>query len=229
MSYLFFPSPTPLFPVLPPLTWSVHKKPVLASTVATAMSGRDAMLARAAYPRWSYILSYGGSNSWLRDQTQNIVMDPTLPGYEELEKISGLFLQCLGSYGEFFYDDPDDDSRSAQFITVSTGIATSVSYSVFYSWGTGPFTPPLTLPVGGLNTIDQVYVDGVPINQTLYPFTIDSTQTMITFTSGLPAGTITADFHFYQRCRFLDDKQEYDEFLRNLWKYKECRFETVKP
>ncbi len=229
MTYLFFPNPTPTFPVLPPLTWSVHKKPILASTVATSVTGRDVMLARAAYPRWSYILSYGGSNSWLRDETANINPDPSLSGYKEFREIAGLFLKCLGSYGEFFYDDPYDDSRSAQFIVNSPGDVGAISYPVFYSWGTGPYTPSLTLPVGGLNTIDNVYVNGVLIDQGIYPYNIDSTYTEIEFPNGAPTGVITADFHFYQRCRFLDDKQEFDQFLQNLWKYKECRFETVKP
>ena len=130
----------------------------MASRAVTAATGRQTQLACAAYPRWAFTLIYGGS-SWLREQTQNIIPDSTLSGFTELEQISGLWLLCQGAYGEFYYDDPDDDSRLAQ--AVGTGDGTTTSFPLFYQWGIGPTAPPLTIPVGGINTIDTVYFNGV--------------------------------------------------------------------
>lgn len=225
MSYLFFPVPTPVFPVLPPLTWSVHKKPILASRVTIGSTGRETQLASAVYPRWAFNLSYGGA-SWLRERTQNIVPDPYMNSFTELEQLSSLFLAVRGSYGEFYYEDPDDNSRLNQSVGLGTGIATT--FPLLFSWGFGPFTPSLTIPVGGIKAIDTVYFNGTPISSALYG--LDATNTKLVFLSAPGANVvITADFHFYFRCRFLEDNMDFSQWARNRWEAKEIRFESVKP
>lgn len=225
MAFIQFPNPTPIFPVLPPLAWSVHKKPILASRVTTAITGKATQLACAVYPRWAFTLTYGG-NSWLRDRTQNSTPDPTMGSYTEFEQLSGLFLACQGSYGEFYYDDPDDDSRSGQFIGQGNG--TSVSFPILCSWGSGPFSPPMYFVVGGVNVINAVYLNGVVVGAANY--SLDSTKTQLIFTSPPAAGAnITMDYSFYYRCRFLDDTLNFSQFAQNRWECKEVRFESVKP
>lgn len=222
LSYIFFPSPTPVFPALPSQSWSVHKKPILASSVVVGATGKEVQLARAAYPRWAFTLSYG----WLREQTQNTVPDATLLGFRELEQITGLFLLCKGSYGEFYFDDPEDDSRSANFVGWGDGVTTA--FQVYYTWGNGPFSPPMQIPVGGIKSMDAVYFGGVA--QSPGTYSLDSTNTMLVFATPPPAVTqITADFHFYFRCRFLDDHLNFGQFAKNKWELKEIRFESVKP
>ena len=239
MSFIQFPTPTPVFPVLPPLAWSVHKKPIMASRAITATTGRETQLACCVYPRWHFTLTYGGE-SWLRDQTQNSVPDPALPGLTELEQLSGLFLQCRGSYGEFYYSDPDDYSRSAQAVGIGDG--TTTTFPLTYSWGTGPFSPAMTVPVGGIERITAVYFNGsapgavssppapTPPPTTYYSWSMDATNTQLVFNYPPPAGAvITADFTFYFRCRFMDDTQEYSQWAQNLWEVQQVQFESVKP
>lgn len=225
LAYIFFPNPTPVFPVLAPLAWSVHKKPIASSRVVTSSSGRATQLACAVYPRWAFTLTYGG-NSWLRDQTQNIVPDVTKNGFTELEQISGLFLSCQGSYGEFYYTDPDDSSRSNQIVGTTDGV--NSAYQLYYQWGSGPFNPNFYIPVGGINTLDAVYLNGFLQQPNTY--TIDATNTKVVFNT-VPNSNIavTASFHFYFRCRFLDDNMNYSQFAQNLWENKEVKFESVKP
>ena len=226
MSYIFYPNPTPIFPTLVPLTWSVHKKPIMASRVSVGITGRNVQLACCAYPRWAFQLSYGGGSSWLRDKTQNITPDARLSAYTELEQISGLFLACLGAYGEFYYSDPDDNSRSNQ--AVGIGNASQTIFPLFYSWGTGPFSPSMTIPVGGIQAINNVYFNGVV--QSPSGYSLDATNTQLVFTSAPGSGVvITTDFQFYFRCRFLDDNLNFQEWAQNLWDMKEVRFESVKP
>jgi len=224
MSFVNFPSPTPIFPTLPPLTWSVHKKPILASREYIAASGREVQLAAAVYPRWAFTLTYGGS-SWLRDQTQNIVPDFTLAGFTEFQQISQLFLACRGAYGEFFYSDPEDNSRNGQVLGTYAANATS-TYVVVSNWGSGPFSPNLSFPVGGVNVLSAVYVSGHLISPTNY--SLDATRTKLTI-STVYSGPLTIDFSFYYRCRFLDDHMNYSQFAQNLWETREVRFESVKP
>lgn len=227
MSFINFPSPTPIFPVLSPLAWSVKKTPSILAKPSRAVSGREVQILRAVYPRFEFTLTYGGE-AWLREQTQNITPYAPLSGDVELAKLSGLFMQCLGAKGEFYYDDPDDDSRLAQAVGVGNGIQTT--FPLFFSWGTGPFSPSLTLPVLGINTIDAVYFNGV---RQFSGFSLDSTNTKLVFSSppglvGIVGPTITADFHFYWRCRFLADLEEYEQWAKNLWENRELKFQSVK-
>lgn len=226
MAYIFFPSPTPIFPTLPPLTWSVHKKPLMSSRATKAITGRGNQLACAIYPRWAFTLSYGNGNSWLREQTQNITPWAPLAGFTELEQLTGLFLACLGSYGEFYYNDPDDNSRLSQ--AVGTGDGSTKSFPLFVSWGNGPFTPSFTMPIGGINVINTVYFNGTPQSSSLY--TVDATNTEIVFGTAPGSGVVvTADFSFYFRCRFLEDQLQLSQWEKNLWDVKEVKFESVKP
>lgn len=226
MSFINYPSPTPIFPVLPPLSWSVHKKPIMSSNVVTATSGRETQLARAVYPRWAFVLNYAGA-SWLREQTQNIVVDAELAGFTEFEQISALFLKCLGAYGEFYYSDPSDNSRLTQDVAVANGLTDT--FQLYYTWGNGPFAPGFFAPVTGVQSIDAVYFNGLLQNPITY--TVDATNTKLVFVGGSPiSGTlITCSFHFYFRCRFLDDQANYSQWAKNLWENKEVRFESVKP
>lgn len=222
MGFIFYPVPTPVFPALTSQGWSVHKKPIMSSSVVIGATGKEVQLARAAYPRWSFILTYG----WLRDQTQNSVPDPTLIGFTELQQISGLFLLCKGAYGEFYFSDPDDNSRLANVVAIANGSQTV--FQIYYQWGNGPFSIPMTIPVGGIQSIDNVYFNGTLQSPSIY--TLDSTNTKLVFSSAPPVNTtITCDFHFYFRCRFLDDHLNFEEIVQNKWGLKEIRFESVKP
>lgn len=226
MGYIFFPDPTPVFPDLPPLTWSVHKKPIMSSTVITATTGRECQLARAVYPRWAFLLSYGGGNSWLRDETENIVSDPELPNLLEFHEISALWLACLGSYGEFYYNDPSDNSRALW--QAGIGDQNTTTYPLYFTWGTGPFSPPLLLPVQGIASLDAVYLDNVLQDPSTYG--VDATNTKLVFNSVVGLNTvILVSFHFYYRCRFLDDQIDFSQWAKNLWELKEIKFESVKP
>jgi hypothetical protein len=221
MAYINFPTPTPVFPTLEAEGWSVHKKPILASRVSIAMTGKEVQLAGAAFPRWAFTLTYG----WLRDQTQNTIIDREFLGFSEFQQVSGIFILCRGAYGEFFYNDPDDNSRSWQF--VGWGDGNTTSFRLFYQWGAGPATVPMTMPVGGINTIDKVYFNGIIQDPSSYG--LSPLRHRLVFNTPPPPGAgITADFHFYYRCRFLDDELKFEQFVRNRWALKEVRFESVK-
>lgn len=192
------------------------------------MTGRETLLMGTYFPRWQFTLTYGGS-SWLRDQTQNIIPDPTMNGRTEMQAISSLFLACQGSYGEFFYDDPDDDSRANQGFAI--GVAGQFTYPVPLTWGNGPFNPPFVTLVGfGVNVITSITQNGITVPSADY--SLDATFTKVTFTNAV--GISTGDvfhitFSFYYRCRFLDDTLDFNEWASNLWEAKEVIFETVKP
>lgn len=40
---------------------------------------------------------------------------------------------------------------------------------------------------------------------------------------------ITASFHYYFVCRFLEDMQDYEQFVENMWSLNECNFKSTFP
>jgi hypothetical protein len=207
--------PIYLYPQLPTLSFSIHKMPTFATIVSTHVSGREVTSPQQAYPLWEYTLTY----EVLRDQTQNqSIWQPNAP-FTELEQIAGLFLQCNGQYGWFYFDDFTDDSRASSYVAVADGI-TSV-FTVSRAFGPLGFSEP----VGGINQLTAVYFNGVSQSPSLYAVL----GNQIVFNSAPSAGVvITADFTFWYLCRFLEDQQDYEQFYYNLWTLKTCKFRSVK-
>ena len=229
MSYIGFPSnPPPLFPTLPVIGFPVHKKPYFATWEHKAVSGQAYQTARQVYPNWDFELQVA-DDAWFREQTQNNPLySPNAP-YTELEAVSQLFLSCFGAYGEFWYDDPEDNSSAGQLIGDGTGSWTS--FLIMRAWGTD--TLSRIEPVGGVNlgATTNVYLNGgSPISPTLYTVTNDLTGSHVNFTTAPSNGVaVTMDFSYYFRCRFKEDNQQYDQFMMNLWQARKIEFRSVKP
>lgn len=217
MTIFIYPDPTPVMPTLN--GFSVHKKPTFASVLAEAVSGRAVMGTNAAFPLWDFELTY----EVLRSQTQNRVPDTYYSPNVEFEAIASLFLACAGSYGRFWYDDPTDNSRTAQVIGTSDGV--SLTWQIIRTYGIGSVS--FTEPVGGLNdSLPYTFYDnGSPVAVTLA-----NNNRTITFAAPITAGhLITGDFSYYFYCRFLEDGADFEQFMHNLWSLRTLRFRSVKP
>ena len=94
-------TPPPL-PSLSGLGWSVHKKPIFSTIVASHVSGREVRDALYQNPIWQFELTVDG-------------MDSTSSTYaglggNSLQSLMGFFLQCQGQYLTFLYTDPTDNA-----------------------------------------------------------------------------------------------------------------------
>lgn len=228
MSYIGFPSnPPPLFPTLPVIGFPVQKKPYFATWEHKAVSGQAWQTARQVYPNWDFELQVE-DDAWFREQTQNNPIYSANAPYTELEAVSQLFLSCFGAYGEFWYDDQEDDSRTSQYIAPGDG--SNTSFRVIRTWGVYPLAR--VEPVGGVNLGSTInaYIGGVLQNSSSYTVTNDLTGSHINFTTPPSYGAvISMDFSFYFRCRFMEDNQQYDQFMMNLWQARKISFRSVKP
>ena len=228
MSYTNFPSPTPVFPFLPVQGFPVHKRPVFTSWQHRSVTGKQYQTFRQVYPNWQFELQYA-QDSWLREQTQNIVLFSPNSPYVEFETISQLFLSCQGKFGEFYYDDLEDDSRLGEDIGV--GDSSTQHFRISRTWGSGALAR--IEPVGGINLggITNVYLNGgAAISPSLYTVTNDLDGSHLNFITPPGSGVvITMDFSFYYRCRWMDDVEQYDQWARNLWNFGKCSFQSVKP
>jgi hypothetical protein len=218
MSFIMFPgkdyASTPLAPVTPSSeTYPVERTPTFAVSQSRSVNGIVRTLRRQAFPLWEFKL-----NLPLRDQTRNQTVLPpgfNVAGHTDLQQWQDLFQRCLSSYGQFFFDYVDDNSRLA--VPLATG---GIPFGPQYVLG--PTTDGYSTlyipmiyrtagnyrgyePCGGIASIEAVY--GTDISYSIDP----AVGQGILFEDVPPAGlTLTADVHFYYRCHFTDDEQMWE-------------------
>jgi hypothetical protein len=197
----------PTFPSLP-VGWSVHKKPTFRTLVADAASGREIRASLYQYPLWEFELTFEG-----------LAADSSFPGLgaQSLQSLMGFFLQCQGQFGPFLYIDPSDNSATLQ--PVGSGDGATLS-----------FIMPRTLggfaePVGWVTSIANVYVNGV--NQAS-GWSLTTPNALVFATAPGVGAAITATFSYAFVCRFLEDVQDFEEFMQNLWALESLKFRSLR-
>lgn len=199
----------PSFPALAGQGWSVHKKPMFSTRVASHVSGREARTPFYSYPLYEFEVKIEGLDSngtW------------TGLGVNSLQSLMGLYLQCQGQFGTFLYTDPTDDTATGQALAIGDGATTA--FTLVRTLG------GFTDPVGWVLSIGHVYLNGVnqPSGWTL------TAPNILTFSTAPGAGVaITADFTYAFNCRFLDDQEDFENFMSGLWQVQSLKFRSVKP
>ncbi|MGO9008083.1 MAG: DUF2460 domain-containing protein [Beijerinckiaceae bacterium] len=199
----------PSFPVLAGQGWSVHKRPTFSTRVASHVSGREVRQSLYAYTLYEFELTFDG-----------LASGSSFPGLgsDSLQSLMGLFLQVEGQYGTFLYTDPTDNGVTGQGIAIGDGETTSFTFMRTL----GGFIEP----VSWVASVANVYLNGTP-QDAGWSLTQPNT---LTFSSAPGASVvITADFSYAFVCRFLDDVEDFEEFMAGLWKVDALKFRSVKP
>ena len=202
-----------IFPALPGLAWSVTKTPTFQTRIQRAVSGRELRALDYPYPLWQFALVY----DFLRDNPQ--------AGYDELRTLLGFFMLCQGAFGTFLFQDPSDFQVAGQ--QIGTGDASRTVFQLQRAMGAmlpgGGFLEPITAP----NVVSTIYLNG--ITQAPATYSVDPATGLVTFDTAPGSGLIiTADFTYYFRCRFIDDKYDFENFMRHLWQLKKLTFISVR-
>lgn len=202
------PAP-PFFPALPGQSWPVHKKPSFSTRVASHVSGREVRSPFYANGLYEFELTFEGLAS--NDSYSGL-------GTNSLQSLMGLYIQSQGQYGTFLYIDPDDNTVTGQ--AIATGNGTQMDFTFVRTLGGA------TEPASWVTSVAHIYLDGV--NQpTGWSAPAPNTLHFTTAPGNLVA--ITADFSYAFECRFLDDQNDFEEFMNGLWKVQSLKFRSVKP
>ena len=132
---------------------------------------------------------------------------------------------CQGAFGTFLFQDPSDSYVIGQQIGV--GNASTAVFQLQRTMGAmlpgGGFLEPITAP----NIVRAIYFNGITQDPTTY--NVDPASGLVTFGTAPSSGlTITTDFTYYFRCRFIDDKYEFENFMFRLWQLKKLTFISVR-
>jgi uncharacterized protein (TIGR02217 family) len=202
-----------IFPTLPGLAWSVTKTPTFQTRIQRAVSGRELRAVDYPYPLWQFALVY----DFLRDNPA--------AGYDELRTLLGFFMLCQGAFGTFLFQDPSDFQVTGQQIGIGDASTTvfQLQRAMGASLAGGGFMEPIVAP----NAVLAIYVNGIVQAPTTY--SVDPTTGLVTFSTAPGSGlVIMADFTYYFRCRFVDDKYDFENFMFRLWQLKKLTFISVR-
>jgi hypothetical protein len=198
----------PSFPTLAGLGWSVHKKPVFSTIVASHVSGREVRDALYQNPIWQFELTIDGMDS-------STGFYPNL-GAQSQQALLGFFLSCQGQYSTFLYTDPTDNSVTGGAIATGDGTTTTFTFSRYM----GTFFEP----VGWVTSVSSVEVNSSVVSDWSL-----STPNSLVFSSAPASGAqITATFEYAFQCRFSDDDMDFEQFMQNLWSVESVRFQSVR-
>lgn len=196
--------------------WSVHKRPTFSTRVASHVSGRETRTPFYSYPIYEFEVTIDGL-----DALGNF---PGL-GVDSLQSLFGFYLQCQGQFGTFLYIDPTDSYVVGQ--TIATGDGATTAFTMVRTFG------GFTEPVGWVLTSPPpvIYDNGTPVSSNAYTLAAPSgANNVLTFaTPPISGHVITANFSFAYQCRFLDDQNDFEEFMQGLWSVQSLKFRSVKP
>jgi uncharacterized protein (TIGR02217 family) len=203
-------STPPSFPTLVGQGWSVHKRPVFSTRVASHVSGREVRDALYAHTLYEYELVFNALSS---SSTQFATL-----GAGSLQTLMGFFLSMQGQFGTFLYNDPSDGAVTGQ--SLGSGDGATENFTFVRSLG------GFAEPVGWVTGTPTIYVNGTPLAS---GFTITAPNTLTFASAPANGAAITADFTYAFQCRFLDDALDFENFMQNLWAVKSVKFRSVKP
>lgn len=208
------PLPTyPVFPVLNQLGWSVMRSPVFNTLVSLHASGKEIRSPRAVYPRWEFTLTYEGLKS---------------DGAQSFQALFSFFQSMKGRGNRFAFTDPENNTVTAGFIGTGDGFRTN--FTLCRSVGLN-----YEEPVGFINSLTAVYVNGVLVDPADYQLwynngITNNTYPQVLFDTPVADGAVvTADFSYYFLCRFYDDTMTFEEFMKHFHEARSVKFITVKP
>jgi len=196
----------PIFPTLAGQTFST-KRPITATHVAEHDSGRTV---RTALYQGLYEFEVG-----FEALASDAACNPSL-GAQSLQAVMGLYLQCCGSYGAFLYVDPNDSAETNQ--TIAAGDGATTQFTFVRSIGAGLDSDFYVTGVTG------VAVNGVAVSN----WSLVAPNLLSFSAPPLSGATITASFAYAFVCRFLEDSQDFENFMQNLWAAKSVKFRSVR-
>ena len=199
----------PSFPTLAGQGWSVHKKPMFATIVASHVSGREVRDALYENPIWEFELTFDGLNS--------ASSYPGL-GANSLQALMGLFLSCRGQFWDLPLYRPDRQRRD--------GGRHRDRRRGDHDLHLRPLSR-LVLRAGRLGD-DRLERLSQRRQPGLGLVADDAEQPRLRHPAGQYGVAITATFAYAFQCRFDADDLDFEEFMQNLWSAKSVKFRSVQ-
>lgn len=201
----------PTFPTIPE-SFPVKVTPVFDTVLGTMKSLREMRVAQRQVSLWEFEIPF----EEMRDQTQNQTAYTPFSGLTQYQQLCQTFMSAYGQGGIFLFNAPWDNSRTNQ--TIGIGDGSTYVFTIYRQWGISPSA--LNEPIGFINTVTNVKVNGVTVSSSQYYAQANKLYFIDTGGGTHPPAanaTITMSFGFYYLCSFVEDEQDFEEFAKNRW------------
>lgn len=197
----------PVFPQLPGQGWPLTRSPMWQTGVQTTQSGRELRASYMSYPRYKWSATF----EVLR----------TAASLTEFQQLLAFFNAAAGQFGQFVFNDPDDNTATAQAFGLGDG--STKQFQVTKSYG------GYVEPVGFINSGQSIFINGTL--QSAATYTLNSPYNgWITFTTAPGSGLgLSWSGTYGYVCRFLADTYDFDRFMNLLYSVKKLEFISCKP
>jgi uncharacterized protein (TIGR02217 family) len=194
-----------IFPQFAGLKMDRTKTPEWKTVIHQAVSGKESRSAFMSFPIWNFTLCY----EVLRADV----------AYNELKQIMSFYNERQGSYDSFLYNDKYDNTVTNQGFGTGTGSQTKFQLvRNLYNW---------IEPVQNVQGTPTIKKNGTALIAGT-DYTIGDTG-IVTFTVAPNLGdALTWEGLFYYRVRFVNDTQDFDQFMYNLWEVKQINLRSIK-
>lgn len=183
-----------VFPTLPGLQWSIVKTPIFRTQIQQALSGREFGVSYRQHPLFRYELSY----EVLRDDVT-----------AELTTLMGFFMARRGRYQSFRFWDPQANSVTGhKFFNGFASLNGSYQLYGTYAGVSLPVSDPIAIEVRS----------GNPTSGPLIEHTVNSAGRVTLLGSPQGQEGLFWTGTYYQRVRFDDDEQDFENFMERLWR-----------
>ena len=199
-----------IFPTLPGEKMAFEMAPLFDTRIQKSESGKEISIAKQAYPRWEFTLNWD-----IIRQNVNVAT------YTELRTLVGHFLKARGSWDDWLYAHPEDNSVVvAQAIGAGSGVA-GQTFQLVRDYG------GFVEPVQNVNGAIVLKVGGV--TQTVATnYTVSALGIVTSVTAFTNAAAVTWTGSFYYRCRFTEDQVRFARFMNNFWEVRQLKFISRK-
>lgn len=199
MTYPSFPSIKLLMPL--------KRKPMWSSLKQKAISGRQTRISLWSYPCWQY-------------EVKTEVLR-TASAFAEYQSLVGFFNSLNAGVGMFTYNDPSDNTATAQGFGVGDGATTVFQLVRTLGGYTEPVFAPITVSISA-----QTSGGTTAVSSSAY--SIGPTGA-VTFTTAPAAGTtVLWTGTFAWLCQFDDDEMATQQDFASIWSADGIKFTTVK-
>ena len=206
----------PIFPTLPGVGWSVHKKQIWSTRVASHVSGREVRVPLYTTPLYEFELTVNA-----------LAAGQDFPGLDtnSFYTLSNFFNGQQGQFQTFTYSEV----KERQFLGIGNGSTTSFTLPEVPTSVQNVYSPQTVLGPGAPFSDASGFADGSSFSQSSLPAWTYVQGGVINFQEAPPTGyVLLADYTVAYTCRFLDDDMDFEQFMQNLFKIGSVKFRTVK-
>lgn len=204
MSSLVFPTG------LQGLTFNGNRTPIWKTRVQEALSGKETALGYQQYPKFRFELNF----EWLDSAAAT----------NDYRKVAGLYGAMNGRYDTFLYTDPRFNTLVDENFGTGNGALTAFQIIAKDQNSGGPGVAEIIQNFNGAVTIKD---NGVTRTGGGVDYTLGATGIVTFTTPPVNAHALTWSGAFYYRCRFLEDEQDFSEFMQNMWETRQLTFRSV--